>query len=104
MVFLSLSFIIQFIIAICCLAIISVNSKDDLLLRGWQKLSDRVINETQIKYNCCGFNENAALNIGRPACPKTANKPCFEIVKDSVRRALNITGGLALTFSFINVR
>lgn len=99
---LTLCFLIQFIIACVCLGIVSVNSQRNLLFSGWQKLSDRTIEETQYKYNCCGFN-NITVDSHHPKCPSTATKPCFETVKHSVVKALEITGGIALTFSFINI-
>lgn len=102
MVLLSICFIIQFVIACVCLGVVSVNSQTDLLFSGWKKLSKETIKETQFKYNCCGFS-NATISHNDPTCPATANKPCFEAVKKSVVKALEITGGLALGFSFTNV-
>ena len=102
MFFLSICFIIQFVIACVCLGVVSVNSQTDLLFSGWKKLSPQTIEETQYKYNCCGFN-NVTISRNDPTCPVTANKPCFEAVKKSVVKALEITGGIALGFSFTHV-
>lgn len=101
MVTLSLCFVLQFIIAIACLAVVSVDSQADFLKSAWMKLSDETINETQNKFNCCGFS--SFDDEKRVACPKAADKPCFEVVKDSVTKALQITGIVGLIFSFINV-
>lgn len=103
MTLLSLSFLIQFIIAVICLAIISVNSQADLLLKGWKKLSYQTIEDTQTKHNCCGFNNMTIIDPSQPRCPLNANKPCLEVIQDSVAKALNVSGAIALTFSFINV-
>jgi hypothetical protein len=66
-------------------------------------LSDKTIEETQNKYNCCGFNNDTSFNLNEPKCPVTAKISCFEIVRDSVVKALEVTGSIALVFSFINV-
>jgi len=102
MVTLSICFIIQFVIACVCLGVVSVNSQTDLLFSGWQELSDKTIEETQFKYNCCGFN-NVTFDRPHVKCPATADIFCFEAVKESVVKALEITGGIALAFSFMNL-
>jgi len=95
-----LCFLIQFIIACVCLGIISENSQTALLEVAWNKLDTETIRETQIKNNCCGFVQ---MNSTRVECPSTANKPCAQIVRDSVAKALKTTGIVGLLFSFINV-
>ena len=95
-----LCFLIQFIIACVCLGIISENSQTALLEVAWNKLDTETIRETQIKNSCCGF---AQMNSTRVECPNTANKPCVQIVRDSVAQALKTTGIVGLLFSFINV-
>ena len=103
MFFLSLCFIIQFIIACACLAVVSVNSQFDFLKAGWQKLSNETIEETQMKFRCCGFN--TLTDTSRVKCPPyfVNPKPCFEAVRDSVAKSLEITGIVGLIFCFTNV-
>lgn len=103
MLTLLMCFIIQFVIACVCLGVISVNSRTDLLYSGWKKLSYNTIDETQHKYDCCGFNSTVVIDNRGPKCPVTATKPCLEAVKESVVKALEITGGIAMAFSFINL-
>jgi tetraspanin-13/31 len=97
---LMLCFLIQFIIACVCLGIIPENSQTALLEVAWNKLDTETIRETQIKNNCCGFVQ---MNSSRVECPITADKPCVQIVRDSVAQALKTTGIIGLLFSFINV-
>lgn len=105
MVMLALCFIIQFIIACTCLGVVSANSQYDLLSNGWNKLSTRTIQDTQRKYNCCGFSDRNYFDQKNSSnCPENAEGPCFEVVKDSVAQALQTTGITALIFSFTNVR
>ncbi len=101
MFFLSLCFVIQFIIACACLAVVSVNSQFDFLNSGWQKLSNETIQETQVKFKCCGFN--SFKDTPRVKCPSIYEKPCFEAVRDSVAKALKISGIVGLIFCFTNV-
>lgn len=103
MTFLLLSFLIQFTIAVICLAVISVNSQADLLYTGWQKLNYKTIEDIQNKNKCCGFNDMNKTDPYFPKCPINANRPCLEVIQDSVSKALKVSGAIALTFSFINV-
>jgi hypothetical protein len=104
MTLLSLSFIIQFVIAVVCLAVISMNSEASLLSVAWYKLSFDTKKEIQIRNNCCGFNSTQIDNQSEPPCPTNANKPCLSFIQESVAKALKVSGAIALTFSFINVR
>lgn len=86
------------------MGVVSVNSQFELLNKGWEKLGDKTIQETQIKFNCCAFSYEKYNELKNSSkCPFTANGPCFEAVKDSVARALKTTGIVALIFSFTNV-
>ena len=100
MVTLFLCFIIQFVIAIVCLAVISTDSRSSLLKAGWHELTNETIRDTQFKYDCCGFDN---ISTDDPTCPKTADKTCFHIIRQSVIYALNTAGGVALAFCFTNV-
>jgi len=102
MFFLFLCFVIQFIIACVCLGVVSVNSQAEFLNEGWEKLSDATINETQNKFNCCGF-KSLPLDANRASCPRSAVKTCFEAVRYSVAESLKISGIVALIFCFTNV-
>ena len=103
MFFLLLCFIIQFIIACVCLGVVSVNSQFEFLNAGWKKLSDATINETQEKFNCCGFNSFPSNEADRASCPRTANTTCVDAVRYSVAESLKISGIVALIFCFTNV-
>ena len=103
MVMLAIGFIIQFVIAIVCLAFISINSQKDLLAAVWSKLNDQTIKDTQYRYHCCGFLDSTNTQETRSACPAGATTPCYEQVKGDVAKAFELTGILALIFSFTNV-
>ena len=103
MFFLFLCFIIQFIIACVCLGVVSVNSQFEFLNAGWKKLSEATRNETQQKFNCCGFKFFPSNEADRTTCPRNANKPCFDAVQYSVAESLKISGIVALIFCFTNV-
>lgn len=98
-------FIIQFVIACVCLAIISSSSQYDLLETGWTKLNVETKRETEFKYNCCGFNntEYFQLKSNTSDCPPQADKPCFYALRETIAKALKATGIIALIFSFTNV-
>jgi hypothetical protein len=102
---LALCFVIQFAIAVACLAVISTNSQHDLLEMSWKKLDAKTIEEKQIEFKCCGFSKNSSEIVpesGIP-CPAVYTGSCFEIVKDSVTKGLKLCGSIALIFSFLNV-
>ncbi|CAF0940581.1 unnamed protein product [Brachionus calyciflorus] len=104
MFFLTICFLIQFIIACTCLGFISVNSKYDPLSNGWYNLSEKSKQETQIKYNCCGFSEDDfKILFEASKCPEKATGTCYEPVKESVKNGLKSTGIVALIFSFTNL-
>lgn len=103
MVMLLIGFIIQFVIACVCLAFININSQKDLLFAVWNKLSDQTIQDTQYKYNCCGFLDSSSSQENRSRCPAGATTPCYEQVKGDVTKAFELTGILALLFSFMNL-
>ena len=110
---LSIGFLIQFIIAIVCLAFISVNSQKDILDKVWRQLSDDTIAQTQHKYKCCGFLNATSTVENRNRCGVTTISssssslyslpPCYEQVKEDVTKAFELTGIIALIFSFTNV-
>lgn len=101
-------FIIQFVIAIVCLALISNSSRYDLLQTGWANLDNETRRHTEFKYNCCGFDNSDYLKFKLKTeymseCPSTAEEPCFHALESSISKALKATGICALIFSFTNV-
>jgi len=107
MVMLGLCFIIQFVIAVVCLAVITYNAQYDILQASWNKLSERTRHDTQKKYNCCDFTRNSSSltpeEKDAKGCLPDAEANCYDIVKDGVTKGLKVTGACALVFSFINL-
>lgn len=108
MLMLLICFIIQFVIAIVCLALISNSSRYDLLQTGWANLDNETRRHTEFKYNCCGFDNSDYLKFKLKTeymseCPSTAEEPCFHALESSISKALKATGICALIFSFTNV-
>lgn len=70
MVILFMLFVAQFSIACACLAF-NEEQQHKLAYEGWHQASMGLRNETQVYFNCCGF-ENASLPINdtmsQPSC------------------------------------
>lgn len=64
MVILFILFVAQFSIACACLAF-NKDQQHKLAYEGWHSASMSLRNETQIYFDCCGF-ENASLPEGNP--------------------------------------
>lgn len=113
MVILFMLFVAQFGIACACLAF-NKQQQHELAYEGWDKASMALRNETQIYFDCCGF-ENANITDGKmqqapcSAVPYCREHPgecersehtCWQKLQNAIDNALKISGGIGLFFSF----
>lgn len=77
MVILFLLFVAQFSIACACLAF-NKDQQHKLAYEGWHQASMSLRNETQVYFNCCGF-ENASLPEDDPMRQPSCSYVCDSI-------------------------
>ncbi|KAG8188049.1 hypothetical protein JTE90_009922 [Oedothorax gibbosus] len=114
MIILFMLFVTQFSIACACLAF-NEDQQHKLAYEGWHQASMDLRNETQMYFNCCGF-ENATLPDADPmkapscssvrVCQENPRKcedsqnTCWNKLQKVINNALKITGSIGLFFSF----
>ncbi|GIY17114.1 tetraspanin-31 [Caerostris darwini] len=117
MIILFMLFVVQFSIACACLAF-NEDQQHKLAYEGWHQAPMDLRNETQIYFNCCGF-QNASLPDNDPMkAPSCSSVPfcqesldnmklceesgdtCWMKLQNVINNALKITGGVGLFFSF----
>ncbi|GFT95222.1 tetraspanin-31 [Trichonephila clavipes] len=117
MIILFMLFVVQFSIACACLAF-NEDQQYKLAYEGWHQASMGLRNETQMYFDCCGF-QNASLPEGHPMKAPSCSSVRFcqeslenmKICEDSgdtcwmklqkvMNNALKISGGVGLFFSF----
>ncbi|XP_032218254.1 tetraspanin-31-A isoform X2 [Nematostella vectensis] len=113
MVILLLLFIIQLSVSVGALAV-TRNQQEQLMNKGWAKLSPSLKSKIQGVKDCCGYKNFTQLDgpMGHPdcsllkCCSSLAKEPCsectncFDKLKDSVNHLLKVAGGFGLFFSF----
>jgi len=107
MIILFLVFLIQFFVAVACLAMtdkqISATVK-----KGWETTSNETRCAAQIRFNCCGFDKSNSQFA--PDCPGfkcSEHAPCWssgsESMRHTVEDALQAAGAVGLFFSFTEI-
>ncbi|XP_015926570.2 tetraspanin-13 isoform X2 [Parasteatoda tepidariorum] len=114
MVILFFLFVAQFSIACACLAF-NEDQQHKIASEGWRQASMGLRNETQLYFDCCGF-ENSTLPDGDPmqqadcsyipfcrehptVCEDSKNT-CWRKLQTVINNAVKISGGIGLFFSF----
>ncbi|KFM68733.1 Tetraspanin-31, partial [Stegodyphus mimosarum] len=114
MIILFMLFVAQFGIACACLAF-NEEQQHKLASEGWRQASMELRKETQVYFNCCGF-ENATLPDDDPmkqaSCSEVpfcqehpqmceqSEQTCWKKLQSVINNALKISGGIGLFFSF----
>lgn len=128
MVILFLLFLFQFSMACLCLAV-NDSQRSYLAQQAWIAASNESLATVQTKYNCCGFADptiapyhptcekltccsNSTI-IKDPACgnpfvplpvkERSVCSPCLVEMKENIRDAFSLTGGIGLFFSFTEI-
>ncbi|XP_015783520.1 tetraspanin-13 [Tetranychus urticae] len=105
MVILFLLFVVQFCIAIACLAV-SDSQKVEIATNGWNSSSDSTRNEAQTWFNCCGFDSSPLVDqcIGVASCCKVKEdchcETCKYKIVSAISSGLDVCGSLGIFFSF----
>ncbi|XP_064643542.1 tetraspanin-13-like isoform X1 [Lineus longissimus] len=125
MIILFLLFLIQFAIACACIAV-NRDQQDKLLEQGWKLASITTREETQNVFKCCAFRaedqnvlpiEPTCQSLSKcdgskaPCCTGVPNNstvacplaPCYDTLAPHIDKALKVTGGIGLFFSFTEI-
>ena len=100
MVILTVLFIIQLVIGSVCIGL-SYHIQSDFLQIGWNSFKNDTKSKIEKEFECCGF-KNVNERISETNCLST--KPCFQVLENSLKKALRLSGALSLTFSFFQVK
>eukprot|EP00111_Clytia_hemisphaerica_P008793 TCONS_00025713-protein len=92
MIIMSLLFIVLLACSVAALAV-TEDQRRDLIQTAWKKapVEAALIEKT---YNCCGLTKVS------DTCKMKSNTPCYESIKEPLDRALSVSGGVGLFFSF----
>ncbi|XP_006824201.1 tetraspanin-13-like [Saccoglossus kowalevskii] len=118
MIILFLVFLLQFAISCACLAL-DLEARRQLVTAGWAHTSAQTKEEAQVRINCCGlYSQNETVPGQRdhpdcvdthvPCCGEGKNigdycpecRTCIAAIEDTMEKALRISGGVGLFFSF----
>ena len=75
MIILFLLFLMQFSIACACLAM-NDEQRESLARQGWRLADVTLLNTTQVKLDCCGFDEDTQGNM---TGQDMYHPPCYPI-------------------------
>ena len=96
MVVMSLLFIVLLACSVAALAVTQGQQKI-LIATAWQKIDVRQRTKIEGMFECCGIDRESR----RQECSeKGALDPCYDKVKEPLGKALSVSGGVGLFFSF----
>lgn len=112
MLILALLFVIQFSIAISCLAV-SPEQQRDFAEEGWTRVPTEVRAQVQDTFLCCGFNGTEPADprlpcdrVQQQCCPfetACACPTCLSTLENTISYVFGLCGGIGLFFSFTEV-
>ncbi|CDW59780.1 RAM and Tetraspannin domain containing protein [Trichuris trichiura] len=101
MLLLFLIFIIQFFIAVACLAVNEEQVRNAVRM-GWMNSSNDTLCYAQKKFECCRFDlEGPVVSCDSWNC--TNLPPCWPAMRKAVESSMQSSGGVGLLFSFTEI-
>ncbi|VDP11082.1 unnamed protein product [Soboliphyme baturini] len=103
MIILFLIFIVQFFVAVACLAISDAQIHSALQV-GWKQSSNETRCSAEKHFACCGLDDKSQMiECDDVMFRCTYDVPCWPIMGSRLSDALQIAGGIGLFFSFTEV-
>lgn len=98
MIVMFLVFILQFCIAIGCLAV-NMEQRKAILKTGWDESSRDVIATVEEQFHCTGFESNVTSAVEQT----TSSPGCYSKLEAQISDALRVVGLVGLFFSFTEI-
>ncbi|KFD69736.1 hypothetical protein M514_18121 [Trichuris suis] len=101
MLLLFLIFIIQFFIAVACLAV-NDEQVHNAVRMGWMNSSNDTLCYAQKKFECCRFDFDSPV-VSCDSWDCTNRPPCWPAMRKAVQSSMQSSGGVGLLFSFTEI-